>query len=97
MSYLSRFPFSRLKIDKSLVWDLTKKPNSHSITSAIINMAHSLQMEVIAEGIELPSQRNTLLSQGCDEIQGFLLGPPMTAQDFQDYYLKNNGTAPINT
>ena len=97
MSYLSRFPFSRLKIDKSLVWDLTKKPASHSITSAIINMAHNLQMEVIAEGIELPSQRNTLLSQGCDEIQGFLLGIPMTAQDFQDYYLKNNGTAPIDS
>lgn len=96
MSYLSRFPFSRLKIDKSLVWDLTKKPTSHSITSAIINMAHSLKMEVIAEGIELPSHRNTLLSQGCDEVQGFLLGVPMTALDFHDYMLKNKGIAPID-
>ncbi len=96
MSYLSRFPFSRLKIDKSLVWDLTKKPASHSITSAIINMAHSLKIEVIAEGVELPSQRKTLLSQGCDEVQGFLLGVPMTAQEFHDYIVKNKGIAPID-
>lgn len=95
MNYLTRFPFRRLKIDMSLIWDLSIKPGSRAITSAITNMVHSLDMVVIAEGVELPSQQEILLSQGCDEVQGFLLGRPMSAEQFYKYYNANNGKAPI--
>lgn len=95
MSYLTRFPFHRLKIDKSLVWDLANKPGSRAITSAIISMAHNLKMQVIAEGVEIPAQRETLLSQGCDELQGFLLGRPMSSRQFAEYYKRNKGLASV--
>lgn len=90
MSYLTQFPFQRLKIDRSLIWELTNKPGSRAITSAIISMAHSLDMEVIAEGIEMPSQREILLSQGCDEVQGFLIDRPMTAAQLKEKYLQDS-------
>ncbi len=89
MSYLTHFPFHRLKIDRSLVWDLAKKPGARAITSAIINMAHSLDMKVVAEGVEMSSQREILLSQGCDEVQGFLIDRPLTAGNLEKRYLKH--------
>ncbi|MEN8191141.1 MAG: EAL domain-containing protein, partial [Thermodesulfobacteriota bacterium] len=93
MNYLTRFPFSRVKIDKSLVRDLAVKAGSSAITSAIINLVHSLNMLVIAEGVEQPFQHETLLSQGCDELQGFSFGYPMTAEEFSSYYKDCNGIA----
>jgi len=87
MNYLTRFPFNRLKIDKSLVWGLTNKPGSRAITSSIINMVHDLDMTAIAEGVELPSQRKILLSQDCDEVQGFLVDRPMIPKELEDRYI----------
>ncbi|MBU1137845.1 MAG: EAL domain-containing protein, partial [Proteobacteria bacterium] len=90
MSYLTQFPFHRLKIDKSLVWDLAKKPGARAITAAIINMAHSLDMQVVAEGVEISSQHEILLSQGCDEVQGFLIDRPITADQIKKRYLQHD-------
>ncbi len=90
MSYLTQFPFQRLKIDKSLIWELTNKPGSRAITSAIISMAHSLDMKVIAEGVEMPSQREILLSQGCDEVQGYLVDRPISAAQLKKKYLQDS-------
>lgn len=90
MSYLTQFPFQRLKIDKSLIWELTSKPGSRAITSAIISMAHSLDMKVIAEGVEMASQREILLSQGCDEVQGFLIDRPLTIAQLKKKYFQNS-------
>jgi len=87
MNYLTRFPFHRLKIDKSLIWGLTNKPGSRAITSSIINMVHNLDMHAIAEGVELPSQRKILLSQDCDEIQGYLVDRPMISKELENRYI----------
>lgn len=87
MNYLTRFQFHRLKIDKSLVWGLTNKPGSRAITSSIINMVHNLDMRAIAEGVELPSQREILLSQECDEVQGFLVDRPMASKELEKRYI----------
>lgn len=77
--YLKRLPIDTLKIDKEFVGDLTSDPDDEAITTTIITMAHSLGLTVIAEGVETREQLAYLRSQGCDEIQGFLLARPMGA------------------
>ena len=75
-SYLQNLTFNRIKIDQSFVRELGFTPRASRIIQAIIVMAHSLGMEVTAEGVETERQFAILRGQGCDEIQGFLLGRP---------------------
>jgi diguanylate cyclase (GGDEF)-like protein/PAS domain S-box-containing protein len=91
MSYLTRFHFDRLKIDRSFVNELNRQEGSSAITSAIITMAHDLGMAVVAEGVETHEQYELLLAQGCDEMQGYYLGKPMPAKEFQEYLLSSQG------
>ncbi|MDR3672689.1 MAG: EAL domain-containing protein [Holophaga sp.] len=77
---LQKFPIHALKIDQSFVKDVTTNPNDQAISKAIIGLAHSLKLEVIAEGIERPDQLACLLSLGCETGQGFLFSEPITAQ-----------------
>ncbi|MDO6512748.1 EAL domain-containing protein [Neptuniibacter sp. 2_MG-2023] len=77
LSYLKQFPLDRIKIDQSFVRDLGQSVESAEITQAIITMAHSLNLQVIAEGVETPQQRNFLLTQTCEELQGFLFSKPL--------------------
>ena len=79
LSYLRRFPFSSLKIDRSFVSDITDSPDAAVLTKTIISMAHSLSMAVIGEGVEKVEQLDFLRAQGCDLVQGFHVGRPMTA------------------
>jgi len=77
LSSLRRFPIDRLKLDRSLVQDIAHDPSAAAVTSAIITLAHGMGMEAIAEGIEFPEQNQALIAQGCNYMQGFLLGKPM--------------------
>jgi diguanylate cyclase (GGDEF)-like protein/PAS domain S-box-containing protein len=83
LSYLQRFPLSRLKIDQSFVRDLPTNENNAKITRAIIAMAHSLNLSVLAEGVETDAQLVRLRDEGCDEVQGYLFSRPVCAADFE--------------
>jgi diguanylate cyclase len=82
MSYLRRFPIDKLKIDRGFVKDLITRADDASIVRAIISLAHSLRLKVVAEGVETPEQLLSLKSMGCDQYQGFHFSPPLTAVDF---------------
>lgn len=77
LAYLKRFAVNCLKIDQSFVRDLVEDSATRQIVTAIIQMAHSLNIKVIGEGVETEEQRNVLLNLGCDEGQGYLFGRPM--------------------
>lgn len=82
LSYLKRFPVDTLKIDRSFVTDMHVNPKDAAITQAIIDMAHSLKMIVIAEGVEEDAQMSLLRRMGCDAIQGYLISRPVPESDF---------------
>lgn len=80
LSTLRRLPAKELKIDRAFVTDLTNGGESaRSIVRAIVQMAHSLQLQVVAEGVETEAQRDELVRLGCDQLQGYLFAKPMTA------------------
>lgn len=85
LAYLQRFRVKQLKIDRFFTNGLDEHgAEGSAIVSAIIALAHSLEMDVVAEGVETESQLGILKSMQCDEMQGFLLGKPLTANDFGD-------------
>lgn len=79
LNHLRRVPVDGVKIDRSFVADLLRDPDDLALTSAIISMAHSIGITVVAEGVESEGQYEVLRSRGCDLGQGFWLGPPLTA------------------
>ncbi|MCH8550339.1 MAG: EAL domain-containing protein [Natronospirillum sp.] len=83
LSYLRRLPVNELKIDRSFVRELTENPHDAAITSSIINMAHQLKLEVIAEGVETEAQANWLIENDCDGLQGFYFAHPTPLLDLQ--------------
>ncbi|MEC5408205.1 EAL domain-containing protein [Paraburkholderia sp. MPAMCS5] len=85
LAYLQRFRVKQLKIDRFFTNGLDAHgPEGSAIVSAIIALAHSLEMDVVAEGVETETQLHMLKAMSCDEMQGFLLGKPLTADDFGD-------------
>jgi EAL domain-containing protein (putative c-di-GMP-specific phosphodiesterase class I) len=82
MNYLRRFPIDKLKIDRGFLKDLMSSSDDASIVRAIISLAHSLRLKVVAEGVETPEQLRFLRSLGCDQYQGFYFSPPVPADEF---------------
>jgi len=82
LSYLKKFPFDTLKIDKSFIRDILEQQENAALTSAIIAMAHGLGLKVIGEGVETEEHRKLLRKMGCDMLQGYHFGHPMTEQSF---------------
>ncbi|MGO1503203.1 MAG: EAL domain-containing protein [Marinobacter sp.] len=93
LSYLQSHPFDTLKIDKSFVQDVMKEPGDAALVRAIINMAHSLGLTIIAEGVEDESQTYFLQKEGCDFAQGYFYSRPLPAGEFTEW-LKTNHRIP---
>lgn len=83
LSFLKRYPINTLKIDRSFVNDITTDPDDAVICAAIIALAHSLNMKVVAEGIETKPQLDFLTEQKCDRYQGFYFSRPLPAEDIE--------------
>jgi predicted signal transduction protein with EAL and GGDEF domain len=87
LSYLQRFPFDRIKVDRSFVKDITEPDNgSSSIVRAVVNIAASRQMTTTAEGVETDAQRQLLSKLGCSEMQGYLFSPPKPAAQVRELF-----------
>lgn len=88
MSYLSKYPINTLKVDISFVRDISENKENEAIVTAIIVMAHSLNLKVIAEGIETKEQLQILCEKRCDFGQGYLIGKPMPLSNFEKKFIK---------
>jgi diguanylate cyclase (GGDEF)-like protein/PAS domain S-box-containing protein len=87
LSYLAKLPVDALKIDRSFVIDMTTGPQGLALVATIINLAHSLKLKVVAEGVETEDQSRVLRLLGCDEMQGFLFSKPLPADVFEARFL----------
>jgi EAL domain-containing protein (putative c-di-GMP-specific phosphodiesterase class I) len=83
LSYLAQYPFDTLKIDRCFISNITHGCTNAAIVKAIIEMAHSLCLEVVAEGVETEAEKDFLGRYKCDTMQGYLFSPPLPAGDFE--------------
>jgi diguanylate cyclase (GGDEF)-like protein/PAS domain S-box-containing protein len=97
LSYLKQFPVSKLKIDRSFIRDLAVNPDDAAITTAIISMAKSLNLKVIAEGVENEAQMAFLRAHQCDEIQGYYFSKPLTADKVAAKLRAHDSAAHVRT
>jgi diguanylate cyclase (GGDEF)-like protein/PAS domain S-box-containing protein len=87
LSYLSKLPVDTLKIDRSFVIEMTETPEGLALVSTIINLAHSMKLKVVAEGVETEEQSRLLRLLSCDEMQGFLFSKPVPNEIFETRFL----------
>ena len=87
LSYLAKLPVDSLKIDSSFVIDMTAGPEGLALVSTIINLAHSLKLKVVAEGVETEEQSRLLRLLSCDEMQGYLFSKPVPSEIFESRFL----------
>jgi EAL domain-containing protein (putative c-di-GMP-specific phosphodiesterase class I) len=90
LNYIKNFPVNKLKIDQSFIKDINRSPDDRAITKAIITIAKSLNLKVIAEGVESQEVYDFLRTSGCDAIQGYFCSKPLPAKEFM-VLLKGSG------
>ena len=95
LSYLKRLPIDQLKIDISFIRDVLSDPSDAQIVKAIINLGHSLDLEVVAEGVEESAQRDMLAANGCDLMQGYLFAEPMDGVAFMSYLQRQSSARSV--
>ena len=89
LSYISRLPISALKIDRAFIMNLTRNPGDVGIVTTIISLAHSLDLRVVAEGVETEEQAKLLRLLKCDEMQGYLFSPAVPAERIEQFLREN--------
>jgi diguanylate cyclase (GGDEF)-like protein len=96
LSYLARLPINTLKIDRAFVVDMTSTSEAHALVAMIINLAHSLKLNVVAEGVETEEQAQLLRELGCDQMQGYLFSKPVPEAAFASRFLswRRSGVSP---
>ena len=92
LAYLKQYPISKLKIDASFVRDIQHDSNDQAIASAVIALGKSLDLDVIAEGVETQEQADILIRHGCFLAQGYLYSRPVDPADFQNVVAQRSGT-----
>ncbi|WZL71928.1 EAL domain-containing protein [Clostridiaceae bacterium 35-E11] len=90
LTYLKKLPIDILKMDKSFVYDCIDYSDDAAITKAVIDLAHGMDLKVVAEGVETPEQLSTLKKQHCDIAQGYLFSKPLPAKDLENMIMLNN-------
>ncbi len=93
LNYLKRFPIDTLKLDQSFVQGVLTDSSDAAIVSAVISMAHSLDLEVVAEGVETEEQLDFLQKQRCDRIQGFYFSAPLASEELERFLIARNAAA----
>ena len=94
MSYLRKFPIDKLKIDRGFISEVMSRNEDASIVRAIISLAHSLRLKVVAEGVESPEQLEFLKALGCDQYQGYHYSPALAPAEFEALVRSKRGNAP---
>ena len=93
MSYLRRFPIDKLKIDRAFISEILSRPDDASIVAAIVSLAHSLRLKVVAEGVETPEQLDVLKTLGCDQYQGYHFSAAVPPAEFERLFRASLGAA----
>jgi diguanylate cyclase (GGDEF)-like protein/PAS domain S-box-containing protein len=93
LSYLQAFPFDKIKIDRAFVMNLGRNPQSAAIVRAVIDLGHGLEMSIVAEGVETADQLVFLADEGCDAVQGYLIGKPLPIGQYAALVGRSGGDA----
>ncbi len=84
LGYLQKYPFDTLKIDRSFIWDVLHNPSTARLVETIVAMAHGMELEVVAEGVETTDQLSFLHARGCDIVQGYLFSKPVSVEELKE-------------
>ena len=91
LNYLRKFPFDKIKIDRSFIADICSGDNAIAIVGAIIELARALNIDVVAEGVELKDQLERLVAEGCTEVQGNYFSEPKPIREFEELLNERSG------